>query len=64
MPKRKAKSIEMGLTRCRTEAAALGDELLTFVIDIALRRLRRPGVRPESRPEINDQTIGFLRLLH
>jgi len=64
MPKRKAKSIETGLTRCRSEAASLGDELLTFLIDIALRHLRRPGVRPESYLEINDQTIGCLRLLN
>jgi hypothetical protein len=64
MPKRKAKSIEVGLTRCRTEAAALGDELLTFLIDIALRQLRKSEVRPESNLGINDQTIGCLRLLH
>jgi len=46
MPKRiTAKSVQYGLTRCRSQAATLGDELLLYLLDITLLHLRRKTAR-------------------
>jgi len=48
MPKRiTAKAVAYGLTRCRRQAATLGDELLLYLLDITLLYLRRKAARPE-----------------
>jgi hypothetical protein len=57
MPKRTiAEAIEIGLTRCRKDAASLDDELLLYLIDITLLHLRRKAARPE-----NDSRMGVTR---
>ena len=49
MPKKMTvQSVEVGLRRCRTQAAALDDRLLLYLIDITLLHLRRKAARPET----------------
>jgi hypothetical protein len=53
MPKRiTAKSVEIDLTRCRSKAATLDDELLLYFLDIILLHLRRKAARPDPIAEL------------
>ncbi len=59
MPKRiTAKSVEIDLTRCRSQAAMLNDELLLYLLDITLLHLRRKAARPDPIAEL---ILGAIR---
>jgi hypothetical protein len=59
MPKRMtAKSVEIGLMRCREEAAMLDDDLLLYLLDVTLLHLRRKAARPDPLAEV---ILGAIR---
>jgi hypothetical protein len=59
MPKRIiVKSVEIGLSRCREEAARLDDDLLLYLLDVTLLHLRRKAARPDSTAEL---ILGAIR---
>ncbi len=63
MPKRFiAKSVEVGLTRCRSQAATLDDELLIYLIDITLLHLRKKAARPGDIPKVAAADGGGARV--